>query len=152
MGDSQQHQRRYVATIQIPMRWGDMDALGHLNNTLYFRFFEEGRISWLRGLQAQPSEGEGFLLASAACNFRRPVLYPESVTVATFVSDIGRSSLSLYQEIRSAADSDVLYADGASRLVWADFAKGRSLPLPDSLRAQLAAQSMVLDEANRERR
>src|SRR5882672_1617213 len=109
-----QMEGRLVHVEHMKMRWGDMDALGHLNNTVYFRFFEEARISWLRNLQAQPTAGEGFLLASAACNFRRAVIYPETVVVSTFISAIGRSSTSLYQEIRSTTGASIRYADGES--------------------------------------
>jgi acyl-CoA thioester hydrolase len=133
-------ERQHVATIDIALRWGDMDALGHLNNTIYFRFLEEGRISWLNNLQAQPTTDAGFLLASAACNFRRAVVYPETIAVSTYIVNIGRSSISLYQEMRSLGDQEILYADSASRIVWADFTKGQSMPIPESLLTQLAAQ------------
>jgi acyl-CoA thioester hydrolase len=144
-------QAQQVSSIHIALRWGDMDALGHLNNTVYFRFFEEARISWLRNLQAQPSGGEGFLLASAACTFRRAVIYPETVAVSTFISAIGRSSTSLYQEIRSAGDTSIFYAGGESRLVWARFAEGRAAPLPESVRAQLEVQGSAFAAAGQKK-
>ena len=140
-------QRQHVATIHIALRWGDMDALGHLNNTVYFRFLEEGRISWLSNLQALPTAAAGFLLASAGCNFRRAVIYPETVAVSTFIANIGRSSISLYQEMRSVGDREILYADSDSRIVWADFTKGQAMPMPESLRAQLAAQGAIASHA-----
>jgi acyl-CoA thioester hydrolase len=145
MGESPQ--RQHVATIHLALRWGDMDALGHLNNTVYFRFLEEGRISWLNNLQAQPTAAAGFLLASAGCNFRRAVGYPETVAISTFIANIGRSSISLYQEIRSVGEGETLYADSDSRLVWADFARGQAMPMPESFLAHLAAQGVALSYA-----
>jgi len=132
--------RQQVATIDIALRWGDMDALGHLNNAMYFRFWEEGRISWLNHLQARPTAAAGFLLASAGCNFRRAVVYPETVAVSTYIVKIGGSSVALHQEMRSLGEQEILYADSDSRLVWADFTKGQAMPMPESLVAQLTAQ------------
>ena len=118
-----------------------MDSLGHLNNAIYFRFFEEGRVTWMSGLDHRPASerGEGFVLASVSCDFLRQVKWPETVTIETFVVSVGRSSVTLAQELRSARDASVLYATSESRVVWANFAEGRSRPLPAALRARLAA-------------
>jgi acyl-CoA thioester hydrolase len=132
--------KNYLLVFTMPMdvRWGEMDALGHVNNVSYFRYLEDARITWMAGLGAQPATaGEGFVLAHVECHFRRAIVYPERIEVLTYVGDLGRSNVPMYQEIRSAADRDILYAYGENRVVWIDFASGQSWPLPEALRARL---------------
>lgn len=132
--------KRYELVFTLPMdiRWGEMDALGHVNNVLYFRYLEDSRLTWLAKQGAQPeSNAEGFVLAHVECHFRRAIVYPERIEVLTYVGELGRSSVPMYQEIRSAHDRDVVYAYGESRVVWVDFAAGQPKPVPDALRARL---------------
>ena len=77
---------RRVHSMVIPMRWGDMDAMGHINNTLYFRYMEIARLQWFGelGLPANP-QGLGPVIANAFCNFIRQLEYPGDVLVDTFV-------------------------------------------------------------------
>lgn len=127
-----------VASLPMDVRWGEMDALGHVNNVSYFRYLEEARIAWMSGLDAQPAgAGEGFVLAHVECHFRRAIVYPERIEVLTYVGEPGRSNVPMYQEIGSAADREILYAHGENRVVWIDFTTGQSRPVPESLRMRL---------------
>ena len=61
--------KKLVYEMLIPMRWGDMDAMGHINNTTYFRYMETARIDWLRLIGCAPSaQGEGPIIVNAFCN------------------------------------------------------------------------------------
>lgn len=124
----------------FPMRWGDMDALGHLNNTLYFRFLEEARVRWLEnhGFGIRPESGSGAILAGTSCQFRVPLVYPCDIRVETFVARVGNSSFTLRHRIATAADPERTAAEAEAVIVWCDYAAGASVPLPDALRAHLS--------------
>ena len=85
--------KKLVHTLQMPIRWGDMDAMGHVNNTLYFRYLETARIAWFEsiGCNVNP-QGEGALIVNAFCNFHKQLEYPGDIVVKMYVSDPGRSS------------------------------------------------------------
>jgi acyl-CoA thioester hydrolase len=119
----------------IPVRWRDLDAYNHVNNSLFLSFLEEARIQWFESLP-EPWRGADCepLLAAATVNFRRPILYPESVRVRLTCERIGRSSLTVGHRMTSAGDDEVLYADGNTVLVWVNPADGRPVPLPEVVR------------------
>lgn len=133
-------QRRLLHTIEIDVRWGDMDAVGHVNNARYFTYFEGARIGWLLALGREDTvngANEGPVIANASCSFRRAITYPARLAVSMFGGTPGRSSFESWYEIRDRGDSAVLYADGASRMVWVDRRAGRSIPLPEFIRVLL---------------
>ena len=132
--------RLLVHTSRQPIRWGDMDALGHVNNTVYFRYFEQARIEWIYGVERavdrQAYDGSGPVIVNASCTFLEPLVYPGDVEVRMFLGDLGRTSVVSYYEL---AMNDKLYAEGAAKIVWIDLASGRSIPLPDAIAAPLRA-------------
>ncbi len=124
----------------IPVRWRDLDAYNHVNNSLFLSFLEEARIQWFEGLPGPwRSADHEPLLAAATINFRRPILYPESVRVCLSVERVGRSSLTVGHRMTSAGDDEVLYSDGNTVLVWVSPADGRPVPLPEVVRRVVAA-------------
>jgi acyl-CoA thioester hydrolase len=115
----------------IPLRWGDLDAMRHLNNTLYFRLMEEARISWFVDNDMNTTgEGEGPILAFASCDFVKPMTYPCNAVVTQTVTRVGRSSMDLDMTIEGDEAEPVLYARGKNVLVWMDYAQGKSAPWP----------------------
>ena len=127
----------------IPLRWGDLDAMNHLNNTLYFRLMEEARISWFvaNDLMVDITKGdtaEGPILAHASCDFIRPMTYPSDALVTQTVVRLGRSSMDLDVTIEVHGPEPVLYAKGRNVLVWMDYRAGRSAPWPARLTDALA--------------
>jgi acyl-CoA thioester hydrolase len=110
-----------------------MDALGHVNNTVYFRYMEQARIEWLEKLAAQTgfaARGQGPVIVHASCNFLMPLVYPGEVDVEVSADSPGRSSVMTYYELTTNGRK---YADGMAKIVWIDYASGRSIPLPDAL-------------------
>jgi len=125
-------------TASIPIRWGDMDAFGHVNNTVYFRYMEQARIEWLAQLrQPQMSDPDGPVLVNASCNFLQQLRYPGMVEVAIYVGAVGRSSVETAYEIRRSDQPAAMYAEGAAKIVWINFAEKKSTPLPDRIRQLL---------------
>ncbi len=131
-----QRPRLLVHTSRQSIRWGDMDMLGHVNNTVYFRYMEQARIEWIYALQPGNDgyDGTGPVIVNASCTFREPLVYPGEIEVRMYLAEPGRSSVGSYYEIRKNGRA---YADGAAKIVWIDRASGRSVPLPERLVAPL---------------
>lgn len=123
--------------IDLPVRWGDMDALNHLNNTVYFRLMEEARMQVFLEAGLPVPAGEGPVLAHASCDFIKPVTYPATVRVRHRVVALGRSSMTLDIELFAAGDEAAMHARGRNVLVWMDYRAGRSCPWPDDVLARL---------------
>src|SRR6266545_1735451 len=136
MSDTQPRARHVEV---IPVRWGDMDTMGHVNNAKYFTYCESDRMSYfaaIRMLEHRETQSQGPALASAALNFRRQVHYPAVIEVATRVSEIGRSSFKMEYELFLQGTDDRV-ADGTGVIVWVDYGTGKSTPLPEGLKAAI---------------
>jgi len=123
-----------VSESRIQMRWGDMDAMGHINNTVYFRFLEQVRCDWLEtlgyGVSLQTDVSP--VLINTACTFLLPMHAPGTAIITMYVTPPGRSSLETFYEIRLDGD-DRLFAVGSAKLVWIDLATEKSTPIPQAL-------------------
>jgi acyl-CoA thioester hydrolase len=132
---------KLVHTETMAIRWGDMDAMMHVNNTVYFRYMEQARIGWIEtwevGTTAEQAEGP--VIANASCQFRRPLKYPGNVEVRVYAGKIGRSSVPTYYEMRRADEPQMIYAAGEALLVWISNATGKPASLPDAVRRRLEA-------------
>jgi acyl-CoA thioester hydrolase len=131
-----------VHAMRMPIRWGDMDAMGHVNNTVYFRYFEQARISWFDEIGCAPGPAaEGPVIVNARCSFIKQLKYPGEIEVSSLVGPAGRSSFEMIHEIRLAgADGQVaplVVAEGGAKIVWVNFPAEKSVPLPDRVRALL---------------
>lgn len=135
-----EHVRRLLHTTRIPVRWGDMDAMGHVNNTVYFRFAEQSRIEWLEsmGFFLHAGRDEAAVIVNASCTFLLPITYPAMVEVRLYSGKPGRSSIPTYYEMRCVGE-DVLYAEGAAKVIWFNPASGKSAPLPERIRLLVEA-------------
>jgi acyl-CoA thioester hydrolase len=126
--------RKLVHSVSIPIRWGDMDAQGHVNNTVYFRYLEQARVEWLESLRERIGDvdGLGSVIVNASCTFLLPLGYPGTVDVRMFIDPPGRSSIDSHYELWMGERK---YAEGSARIVWIDQRTQRSAPLPDQVRA-----------------
>lgn len=137
-GASASQPRVLVYELEIPIRWGDMDAMGHVNNTVYFQYFEQVRISWFGTLGREPNpQGPGFVIVNASCTFLKQFEYPGTVLCRHFVGELGRSSFQTHVEMLRTDTPGVIHAEGAARVVWVDPVRQKSMPLPDPLRAAI---------------
>lgn len=133
-----EHKKKLIHVTKMPIRWGDMDAYGHVNNTVYFRYMEQARVEWVEamGVPVRPG-GCGPVIINASCTFLKPMNYPGTVEVRTFVGHPGRSSVQSHVEM--LIDGEV-YAEGAAKIVWMDTLTGKSVAIPDDVRAVLEAE------------
>lgn len=122
------------------LRWGELDALRHLNNVAYFRYFEQARLSWFETLGIDITNGKvGPILGSINCKFIKSALYPADVSISVRAGRVGNSSFTLIHQMTLTNDPATLFAEGDAVLVWCDFESGKSLPLPDKMRRALTA-------------
>jgi acyl-CoA thioester hydrolase len=128
--------RKLVHVERIAIRWGDMDAMGHVNNTVYFRFMEQARIGWFEGLvpRGEAWNATGIVIANASCNFKRAMSYPGTVDVNVYVGVPGGSSVPTFYELVMEGQ---VYADGAATVVFVDMARQKPIRIPESIRARL---------------
>jgi acyl-CoA thioester hydrolase len=131
----------FPIVIAWPVQWGDMDAFGHVNNTIYLRWFETARIVYGEriGLSEMMAREEiGPILASISCDYRRPITYPDTVHIGARISRIGRSSLTMDHRLLSES-AGAIAAEGTSTLVVFDYKAQKSHPVPDPIRRAIAA-------------
>jgi acyl-CoA thioester hydrolase len=125
------------------VRFGDLDAMQHMNNVEFLRFFETARIDYIRGLAPEhaPTERQqfGFIFAECHINYRAPALYDEEIRTYVWPSELRRSSVRVQFEMRSDSDERLL-ADGYGVLVGYDYAAGSARPVPEALRERLEAE------------
>jgi len=132
-------EKKQVFRMTIPIRWGDMDAMGHVNNTTYFRYLETIRIDWMRSIDCEPDPlGEGPVIVNAFCTFHKQLEYPGDVVATMYVSDVGRSSFESWCTLERADHPGTVYASGGATTVWVNFPKQKSAPLPAALLMHLA--------------
>lgn len=130
--------KKLVYQTSIPIRWGDMDAMSHVNNTLYFRYMETARIDWCLSLNIMPEQSkQGIVIVNAYCTFRQQLRYPGDVLVKMYVTDVGRSSFGTYVTMERADAPGPIWADGGAKMVWIDYTTNKSLPMPDWLRERV---------------
>lgn len=94
----------FPVVIQIPISWGDMDVYGHVNNTRYFRFFEDARIRYWERLKLTEVDAPrylGVIVASTSCKFRAPLTYPDTVSVAARVLHLDDQRFSMSYRVFS---------------------------------------------------
>ncbi len=126
----------YPVVIELPVQWGEQDAFGHVNNVIYFRWFESARIAYFGRIGLMKPEDVaqvGPILASSSCDYRRSIVFPDSVRIGIRASRIGRTSIAFEHRIVSL-EQRALAAEGTSTTVVYDYAAKRPSPVPDSLR------------------
>ncbi len=131
----------FPAIIELPVVWGEMDALRHVNNAAYFRYIESGRMDYFARVGVDEllrERGIGPILHSTACRFRIPLTYPDTVSVGTRISQINEDRFTMETRIVSHRHRRVA-ADAHSVIVTLDYAQQKKVPIPDDLRRRIAA-------------
>ncbi|MCW7541823.1 acyl-CoA thioesterase [Aquabacterium sp. A7-Y] len=131
--------KKLVHETRISIRWGDMDAMGHVNNAVYFRYMEMVRLDWMMTLGTGPNPAaQGPVIANAFCNFHRQLEFPGELVAKLYVGNAGRSSFDTFFTLERADAPGVICAAGGATTVWVDFPLQKSVPLPDSMRAAVS--------------
>jgi acyl-CoA thioester hydrolase len=129
----------YPVWCTFPIQWGDQDAFAHVNNTVYLRWFESARIAYGAkvGLaQSRDSQQVGPILAAISCNYRRQLIYPDTVHIGARISGIGRTSMVMEHRVVSESLRAVA-AEGDSTLVMFDYAEQKPVPVSSTVREMI---------------
>jgi acyl-CoA thioester hydrolase len=136
----EQFERDWPVTTRIPVAWGEMDAFAHVNNAVYFRYFETARIACFErvGYTAlMHGAGVGPILAHTECRFRIPLEYPDTVTAATRIADISEQGFLMRYAVFSHRHARIA-AEGSGRIVSFDYKAGRKIDLPAAVAERLS--------------
>ncbi|MEO6137606.1 MAG: thioesterase family protein [Luteimonas sp.] len=127
--------------IRVPLsvRWRDLDAFNHVNNSKFLSYLEEARLRWMMSLPGEwIDENVAPVVAAATINYRRPIAWPNEIVVELFVDRLGSTSLTIGHRILDASNDTTLYADGNVVMVWIDRQRGQAAALPDAVRKACA--------------
>ncbi|MGB5209391.1 MAG: thioesterase family protein [Gammaproteobacteria bacterium] len=131
----------YPVTVEVPVAWGEMDSFQHVNNIVYFRYFESARIACFDRIgysDLARDSGCGPILASTECRFLIPLTYPDKLIAGTVIRDIGQHHFHMDYAVFSR-NHDAIAAAGSGRIVSYDYQRQEKTPVPDAIRKALEA-------------
>ncbi len=133
----------WPVSVPLSVQWGDMDALGHVNNARYFTWFETARIALFEAVELQ-SRGSalevGPILARIDCTFRQPVHYPDSVVACCRVASLGNTSFTVTHAVFRGSDLHDPVAIGDGVCVLLNYRTGAKVAIPPTMRQALEAR------------
>jgi len=130
----------YPVVIEIPVAWGEMDAYGHVNNIVYFRYFETARMAYFEKLASPDFVGRnplGPILASTSCRFRAPLAFPDRLSVGARVARVDQDRFVMFYAVYSHSLQRIA-AEGEGTIVCFDYRENRKAPLPAELRLRIS--------------
>jgi acyl-CoA thioester hydrolase len=130
----------FSVVVDIPIRWGDLDAFGHVNNTVFFQYFESARIRYFEEIGFTGASGVGPILHSTNCRFRIPLQYPGDVKAAARVTELNADRFLMEYRISLG---ETLAADGTGLIVAYDYKQGRKAELPADVLRKIEARDNV---------
>lgn len=137
----QQLEKEYPVVLGQDIIWGDMDAFGHINNTVYFRYFEDARFAYFDKVNVHESKKQfdiGPILAKTHCNFRLPLDYPDRIHVAARARILSPKKFNMEYAVFSEKHGAIA-AEGEGLIVYYDYAKGKSCEIPAAVVAAIEA-------------
>ena len=129
----------YPVQIEIPVAWGEMDAFNHVNNIVYFRYFESARIAYFERidyLQKMEETGIGPILASTQCKFKRPLSYPDKVTVGAKISNIEEDRFVMEYAVYGHRLQNIV-AEGQGLVVSYNYREMTKVPLDEEIKQSI---------------
>ena len=132
--------KEYPLVVKQDVIWGDMDAFGHINNTVFFRYFENARMAFFEKTQVNQHKAAtqiGPILASTQCQFRAPLTFPDHIIIGTRIANLdslvsGEKRFTMEYAVFSESQ-DCIAAKGEGLIVYYDYTQGKSTAVPDTL-------------------
>lgn len=129
----------FVAALAV--RWRDLDAFNHVNNSNYLTYLEEARLQWLSHVPGPWFDEHAMpVMAASLLNYRRPIEWPAQLHAELFCERLGNTSMTIAHRLVDATDAGILYCDGHVVMVWMDPATGKPVPLPQAIRDAATAR------------
>jgi len=138
----------YPVIVSIPVAWGEMDALQHVNNIVYFRYFETARLAYfekIKFLDSAQSGGIGPILAETSCTFRKPLTYPDTIWIGIRASMVEADRFTMSMRLVSEK-LEKITAEGTALIVSYDYNAKRKAVLPEGIRRNIEAIEGSLSE------
>ena len=137
---SSQHLLGFPVVVELSVAWGEMDSYQHVNNVVYFRYFENARLEYFRRMdwfEFETRTGVGPILAATQARFRKPLTYPDVIHVGARISEIQADRCTMEYRLVSQALAAVA-AEGQGTIVTFHYREGKKVPFPDELRQKIA--------------
>lgn len=131
--------KNFTTIEEMPIRWGDMDARGHVNNTIFFRYFECSRIALFRALNLyeEPTEVKiGPILSYQCCDYKAPLKYPDSIYVGAKIEKIEGAKIIIKHSIISEKLNRIV-AEGEAHLIWYDYENQKRVTISEKMKQKL---------------
>src|SRR5947209_18083420 len=131
----------FPVIVKQDVIWGEMDAYQHVNNVVYFRYFENARLEYIRRLDwftLEKETGVGPILAATQARFRRPLAYPDTILIGARLLGLETDRFHLEHKIVSQSQG-ALVTEGQGTIVTYHYADGKKVPVPEELKRRLAA-------------
>ncbi len=128
-------EQQYPVIIDIAIHWGDMDAFQHVNNVMYFRYFESARIAYMEStkiMEEMKTKMLGPILASTECRYKRPVIFPDTLKVGCRTSALRENDFHHEYAIYST-QQDAITTTGSARIVMVDYKTHQKVPVSDTI-------------------
>ncbi len=135
----EQFERDWPVSVRLPVAWGEMDAFAHVNNVVYFRYFETARIACFERIgytELMQNDGVGPILAHTECRFRIPLEYPDTITSATRIAEVSAQGFLMRYAVFSHRHGRMA-AEGSGRIVSLDYRTGTRIGLPEDIARRL---------------
>jgi acyl-CoA thioester hydrolase len=129
----------FPVVVEIDVAWGEMDAYQHVNNVVYFRYFENARLPWLDKIgwmRTREERGLGPIIASTSARYRRPLSYPDRIAVGVRVKEMHFDRVTIEYRLVSAK-WNAIAADGEAVVVSYDYAGNKKCPVPEDVKAAI---------------
>jgi len=134
--------------LELPVRWGDADVYGHINNVSFVRYVESGRVSYVEDvmkLSLTANMDAAWVLADIQCSFLQQVEYPTLLEICTRVKKLGTKSITLETGLYRQGESEPVLSSVAV-MVWFDFKAQKAAAIPDDQRETMKAYEKSLEE------
>lgn len=124
---------------EMPVRWGDMDARGHVNNTIYYRYFESSRIALFQSLKIyeEPTTVRiGPILSFQSCYYKAPLTYPDTIYIGAKIVNLEESKMIIKHSLMSKKLNRKA-AEGEAHIFWFDYENQKKVIIPDDLKQEI---------------
>src|SRR5215470_18010694 len=129
----------FPVILELPVCWGEMDSYQHVNNVVYFRYFENARLEYFRRLDwfaFEKETGVSPILASTQCRFRRALTYPDTIRIGARAVAVDADRFTIDYRLVSERLGTIA-ADGQVVVVTYDHGRGKKVSMPEELRRRI---------------
>jgi acyl-CoA thioester hydrolase len=136
--------------LELPVQWGEMDAYGHVNNTVFFRYFESARMAYLQQcgfVESHERDRVGAILHSTTARFRQPLFFPDTVQIGASATEVKEDRFTMAYTVVSLS-RNVVIAEGSAIIVSFDYAEGKKTVLPPDVLSHIKTIGKTIPQSS----